>query len=153
MDPALNQAVVQETSSSAISLVVQWLILHASKTRGPGSTPGQGIRELGSRKPRSVPPTPKKFKKRTRNLDSDKLGFQSQHHGSPYSEGFPGGTSGKEPAWQCRRRRRHGFNPWVRKLSWRTAQKPTPVFLPGESPWTEEPGWLQSMGSQRVKHN
>ena len=23
----------------------------------------------------------------------------------------------------------------------------TPVFLPGESPWTEEPGWLQSMGS------
>ena len=23
-------------------------------------------------------------------------------------------------------------------------------FLPGESPWTEEPGKLQSMGSQRV---
>ena len=23
-----------------------------------------------------------------------------------------------------------------------------PVFLPGESPWTEEPGGLQSMGSQ-----
>ena len=22
---------------------------------------------------------------------------------------------------------------------------PTPVFLPGESPWTEEPGGLQSM--------
>jgi len=20
--------------------------------------------------------------------------------------------------------------------------QPTPVFLPGESPWTEEPGWL-----------
>ena len=29
----------------------------------------------------------------------------------------------------------------------------TPVFLPGESPWTEEPGGLQSMGLQRVKHN
>ena len=29
----------------------------------------------------------------------------------------------------------------------------TPVFLPGESPWTEEPGWLQSMGSQRVRHD
>ena len=27
----------------------------------------------------------------------------------------------------------------------------TPVFLPGESPWTEEPGRLQSMGSQRVR--
>ena len=29
----------------------------------------------------------------------------------------------------------------------------TPVFLPGESPWTEEPGGPQSMGLQRVKHN
>ena len=25
----------------------------------------------------------------------------------------------------------------------------SPLFLPGESPWTEEPGGLQSMGSQR----
>ena len=31
-----------------------------------------------------------------------------------------------------------------------TQGKPTPVFLPGESPWTEEPGGLQPMGSQRV---
>ena len=30
---------------------------------------------------------------------------------------------------------------------------PTPVFLPGESPQTEEPGRLQSMGSQRIRHN
>ena len=30
--------------------------------------------------------------------------------------------------------------------SWRREQQPTPVFLPGESPWTEEPGGLQSMG-------
>ena len=29
----------------------------------------------------------------------------------------------------------------------------TLVFLPGESPCTEEPGGLQSMGSQRVGHN
>ena len=29
------------------------------------------------------------------------------------------------------------------------AWAPTPVFLPGKSPWTEEPGGLQSMGSQR----
>ena len=33
------------------------------------------------------------------------------------------------------------------------AWQPTPVFLPGESPWTEEPGGIQSMGSQRVGHN
>ena len=30
---------------------------------------------------------------------------------------------------------------------------PTPIFLPEESPGTEEPGGLQSMGSQRVRHN
>ena len=29
----------------------------------------------------------------------------------------------------------------------------TPVFLPGESPWTEEPGGLQFIGSQRVAHD
>ena len=32
-------------------------------------------------------------------------------------------------------------------------EKGMAVFLPGESPWTEEPGGLQSMSSQRVKHN
>ena len=31
--------------------------------------------------------------------------------------------------------------------------QPPPVFLPGESPRTEEPGGLQSMGSQRVGHD
>ena len=29
----------------------------------------------------------------------------------------------------------------------------TPVFLPGESPWTEKPGGLLSMGLQRVGHD
>ena len=27
------------------------------------------------------------------------------------------------------------------------------AFLPGESLWTEEPGGLQSMGSQKVRHD
>ena len=27
------------------------------------------------------------------------------------------------------------------------------VFLPGESPWREEPGQLQSMGLQRVRND
>ena len=31
--------------------------------------------------------------------------------------GFPSGTSGKKPACQCRRCKRQGFNPWVRKVS------------------------------------
>ena len=67
--------------------------------------------------------------------------------------GFQGGTSGKEPACQCRRHKRHGFHPWVGKIPWRRAWQPTPVFLPGDSPWTEEPDGLQSLGSQGVGHN
>ena len=43
---------------------------------------------------------------------------------------FPGGTRGKEPACQCRRRR---FDPWVGKIPWRRKWHPTPVFLPGKS--------------------
>ena len=34
------------------------------------------------------------------------------------SEGFPGGTNGKEPACQCWRHKRHGFHHWVRKIPW-----------------------------------
>ena len=65
--------------------------------------------------------------------------------------GFPVGTNGKEPSSQSRRHKRHRFDPWVGKIFWRRrTQQPTPVFLPGESPWTEEPGGLQSMGSQKV---
>ena len=50
--------------------------------------------------------------------------------------------------WQriCMQSGRSGFNPWVGKIQWRRAWQPTPVFLPGESPGTEEPGGLQSMG-------
>ena len=47
--------------------------------------------------------------------------------------GFLGGTNGKEPACQCRRYKRWGFDPWVRKIPWRRAWQPIPVFLPGES--------------------
>ena len=39
------------------------------------------------------------------------------------------------------------------KVPWRRTWQPTPIFLPGESPWTEESGELQSMRSQRVGHN
>ena len=39
----------------------------------------------------------------------------------------------KEPTCQCRRR---SFDPWVRKIPWRSEWQPPPVFLPGESVWT-----------------
>ena len=39
------------------------------------------------------------------------------------------------------------------KIPWKGAWHSTPVFLPGESPWTEEPSGLQSLGSRRVRHH
>ena len=59
--------------------------------------------------------------------------------------GFPGGADGKRMCLQCGR---SGFDPWFGKISWRRAWQPTPLLLPGESPWTEEPGGLQSVRSQ-----
>ena len=47
----------------------------------------------------------------------------------PFFLGFPGGASGKEPACQCRRCKKCGFDPWVWKIPWRKAQQPTPVLL------------------------
>ena len=47
--------------------------------------------------------------------------------------GLPRWLSCKEPACQCRRRKRCRFNPWVRKISWRRKWQPASVFLPGES--------------------
>ena len=45
---------------------------------------------------------------------------------------FPGSAIGKEPACQCRRHKRHGFGPWVRKIPLRRKWQPIPVFLPGK---------------------
>jgi len=56
--------------------------------------------------------------------------------------GFSDSASGEEVACQCWRHKRCAFDPWVRKILWRRAWQPTPVFLPGESSWTEEAGGL-----------
>ena len=37
--------------------------------------------------------------------------------------------------------------------TWRRVWQLTPVFLPGESLWTEEPGGLQFMRSYKVGHD
>ena len=41
-------------------------------------------------------------------------------------------------------------NWFVGKIPWRRALQPTPIFLPRESAWTEEPGGLQYMGLQKL---
>ena len=60
--------------------------------------------------------------------------------------GFPSGSIVKNPPANAG----YGFDPWVRKIPWRRAWQPTPIFSSGKSH-----GWrrLQSMGSQRVGHD
>ena len=67
--------------------------------------------------------------------------------------GFPGGTSGKEPACQCRRHETPGFNLWVGKIPWRRKWQPTSGFSSWRILWTEELDGLQSVGSQGVGHD
>ena len=84
------------------------------------------------------------------------------------SQGLPRWCSGKESACQCRRLKRHRFNPWVGKIPWRRKWQPALVFLPGKFhgqrslaghspwghrvPWTEEPGSHSPWGC-RVGHD
>ena len=58
---------------------------------------------------------------------------------------LPWWLSSTESASQCRR---HGFNPWVRKIPWRREGLTCSNMLAWEIPWTKELGGLQSM---RVK--
>ena len=65
-------------------------------------------------------------------------------------KGFPDDSNSKKSTCNAGR---PGFDPWVGKIPRSREWQPTPVCLPGESPWTEEPGGLQSIGSQRVRHD
>ena len=38
----------------------------------------------------------------------------------------------QQNTYQCRKLKRHRFNPWVGKIPWRMTWQPTPVFFPGE---------------------
>jgi len=79
--------------------------------------------------------------------------------------GFPGFSDGKEsscnmgdldfiPELGGSPGRRHGnLLQYGMETYSSMAWQPTPVFLPGELQWTEEPAGLQSMGLQRVGHD
>ena len=64
--------------------------------------------------------------------------------------GFPGG---KESVCQCRRRRRHGFDPWVRKIPWRRKWQPTLVFEPGKSHGQRSLAGYSPWSTKRVGYN
>ena len=46
-----------------------------------------------------------------------------------------------------------GLIPWLGRSPGGGHGNPLWLLLPENSPWTEEPGRLQSIGSQRVRHN
>ena len=62
-----------------------------------------------------------------------------------YYKGFRGG------AWQCRRCKRHRFNPWLRKTLWRRKWQPIPVFLLGESHGQRILAGFSPLGLQRLR--
>ena len=61
--------------------------------------------------------------------------------------GLPRWQSDKESAYQCRRCKRHGLNPWVWKINWHRKWQPTPGFLPVKF------HGQRSLAGYRVKHN
>ena len=63
--------------------------------------------------------------------------------------GFPGGSSGKDPASQCRRPKRCWFDPWAQKIPW--SRKWLPCIFAWRITWTEEPGRLQFISSQSTR--
>ena len=92
------------------SLVVQWL-------RICDYNPGAGVRFL------------------VRELRSRRTVWHNQKRkwkGKMRSLGRVQKPSGKESTCQGRRCKRHRFDPWVRKITWRRKCQPTPVFLPRE---------------------
>ena len=63
--------------------------------------------------------------------------------------GFPGGSNGKESV--C------NVETWVQSLGWEDPLEEEMAIhssiLAWRIPWTEEPGGLQTTGSQRVRHD
>ena len=77
------------------------------------------------------------------------------HVGEDYCtcEHFPGGASGRELAYPCRRHQRGKFQvlDWENPLEEGMATHSS--VLAWRIPCTEESGGLQSMASQRVRHD
>ena len=63
--------------------------------------------------------------------------------------GLPWWLSGKESTCQCRRYR---FDLWPRKIPWRGAWQPTPVFLPGKAHGQRNLAGYSPWGRKRVGH-
>ena len=58
--------------------------------------------------------------------------------------------NGKELSCQCRRHKRHTFDPWVGRIPWRRAWQPTPVFLPGQSYGQRSLWWVHRVAKSQT---
>ena len=67
---------------------------------------------------------------------------------TPVFLGFPGGSDDEELAYN---EGDLGSTPGLGRSPEGGHGNPL-QFLPGESPWTEEPGGLQSLASQSIRH-
>ena len=65
--------------------------------------------------------------------------------------GFPHGTNDKESTCQCRRHKKLGFDPWIRKIPWRRRWQPF-QYSCQEIPWAEEPGGLHFPWSDKASN-
>ena len=90
--------------------------------------------------------------------------FYKNKYSVIWISGFPWWLSHREPACQCRRHRRHGFNPWVRKISWRRKWHSTPVSMPensheqrslaGYCPWGhKDPDMTEQLSTNRTDNS
>ena len=78
----------------------------------------------------------------TQKVQNERQDFQP----STELEGLPRWLSGKEPTCQCRRQRRCGFDPWIRKIPLEEELLTHSIILAWKIPWTEDSGMLQSIG-------
>ena len=72
----------------------------------------------------------------------------TKHFSDQASSGLPRWHSGKESSCQCRKCKRRVFNPWVKKIPLEEGMATHSSISCLKIPYAEEPGGLQSVGSQ-----
>ena len=116
------------------SLVVQWLRLCASTARSTGLIPDGGTNVLHAFNCSQKKKKREGKKEKTGTLVAQRIfSFNSPSTDSmlviDYILQLPRWHNHKESACQCRRCKRHGFDPWVGKIPWSRKWQPTLVFL------------------------
>ena len=61
--------------------------------------------------------------------------------------------SGKESTCQCKKCKRHEFNPWVRKIPWSRKWQPALVFLLGKFHKQRSLAGYSPWGCKRLGHD